>query len=101
DDRSLRAWLRDRVRTDLLGDPAGFAGGDGCRTDPVEERGLAVVDVAEDGNDRRPRLQHLRLVLFLLGNDFLAGFLDDRIEAELTRDGDRLIRRDVLIDRRH
>ena len=50
-----------------------------------------MVDVAEDGDDRRPRLQHLRLVLFLLDDDFVAGFLDDRVEAELARDRDRLV----------
>ena len=43
----------------MLGDAAGFAGHDIGVADGVEQRGLAVVDVAHDGDDRRPRLQIL------------------------------------------
>ena len=40
------------VGADVLGDAAGFAGGDVGLADHVEQRGLAVVDVAHDRDDR-------------------------------------------------
>ncbi len=39
----------------MLGDAAGFAAHHVGGADRVEQRGLAVVDVAHDGDDRRPR----------------------------------------------
>ena len=50
------AVLLDLVGADVLGDPAGLAGDDVGVADLVEQRGLAVVDVAHDRDDRRPRL---------------------------------------------
>ena len=38
----------------MLRDAAGFAGDDIGLADRVEQRGLAVVDVAHDGDDGRP-----------------------------------------------
>ena len=43
----------DLVGADVLGDAAGLAGGDLGLADRVEQRGLAVVDVAHDRDDRR------------------------------------------------
>ena len=55
------------VRTDVLGDAAGLARDDVRVADGVEEAGLAVVDVAHDGDDRRTLLEVLvGLVLELL-----------------------------------
>ena len=45
----------NRVGADVLRDAAGFAGGDVGFADDVEQRGLAVVNVAHDGDDRRAR----------------------------------------------
>ena len=45
----------DRVRADVLRDAAGFALGDLRLADRVEQRRLAVIDVAHDGDDRRAR----------------------------------------------
>ena len=45
----------DRIRADVLRDAAGFALGDLRLADRVEQRRLAVVDVAHDGDDRRAR----------------------------------------------
>ena len=53
----------DVVGTDVLGNAAGFAGRHLGAPDVVEQRGLAVVDVAHDGNHRRPRLERHILVL--------------------------------------
>ena len=53
-------WRRHMVRADMLGNAASFASGNACATDGIEQRGLAVVDVAHDGNHRRARL-HVRL----------------------------------------
>ena len=46
---------RHLVGADVLGDAAGLALGHVGLADGVEQRGLAVVDVAHDGDDRRPR----------------------------------------------
>ena len=60
----------------------------------VEQRGLAVVDVTHDGDDRRARLEQ-RLVLFLvvvaehrlqLELGLLAGLDEQDLGAELLRD---------------
>jgi hypothetical protein len=48
----LAPVVLDLVRADVLRDAAGLAGGDVRLADRVEERGLAVVDMAEDDNDR-------------------------------------------------
>ena len=42
----------DLVSADALGDPTGLAGRHPSLADGVEDRGLAVVDVTEDGDDR-------------------------------------------------
>ena len=43
----------DVVRADVLRDAARFAAGHVGLADGVEQRGLAVVDVTHDGDDRR------------------------------------------------
>ena len=43
------------VGADVLGDATGLAGDDVGLADLVEQQGLAVVDVAHDGDDRRSR----------------------------------------------
>ena len=101
DEGDLTIVALDGVRADLLRDAAGFACRDVRLTNLVEERGFAVVHVAEHGDDRRTRRQHLRLVFLLLDRDFFAGFLDDGVETEALSDLDRDVVRDVLIDRRH
>ena len=50
--------VHDRC-TDVLGDAARFTCGNASMANRVEQRGLAVVDVTHDGNDRRTRLQVL------------------------------------------
>ena len=56
----LAARQRHVVRADVLRDAARLAGDDVGLPDVVEQRRLAVVDVAHDGDDRRPRHQLLR-----------------------------------------
>ena len=51
---------QNAVCTDVLRDAAGFAFGDICRADRVEQRCLTVIDVAHDGDDRGTR--HLDVV---------------------------------------
>ena len=50
----------DVVGADVLRDAAGFARRDLGAADVVEQRGLAVVDVAHDGDDRRARQRFAR-----------------------------------------
>ena len=45
------------IGADMLGDAAGLVRGDVGLAQRVEQRGLAVVDMAHDGDDRRARLQ--------------------------------------------
>ena len=61
----------DLIGADVLGDAAGFARRHVGRADGVEQRGLAVVDVAHDGDDRRARRQLRRIV-----GDVEQAFLD-------------------------
>ena len=77
------------IGADVLGDAAGFAARDIGRADGVEQRGLAVVDVAHDGHDRCAPHQRRRIVggvehAFLdvgLGDAFdgMAEFLGDEL----------------------
>ena len=53
---------RHLIGADMLGDAAGLAGCDFGRTDGVEQRRLAVVDMAHDGHDRRAGQQACRIV---------------------------------------
>ncbi len=63
----------DLVGADVLGDAAGLAGGDLGLADRVQQRGLAVVDVAHDRDHRRTRdevlvgVGELRLLGLLVG----------------------------------
>jgi hypothetical protein len=50
----------------VLGDAAGLAGSYIGLTDAVEQGRLAMVDVAHDGNDGRPRSQQLFLVVVVI-----------------------------------
>ena len=50
-------FVLDLVGADMLGDAAGLAGDHVGMADGVEQRGLAVVDVAHDGDHRRARLE--------------------------------------------
>ena len=53
---------RDLIGADVLGDAAGFAFRHLGGADGVEQRGLAVVDMAHDGDHRRARLDLRRIV---------------------------------------
>ena len=64
DEGDLMAERRHHlIGADMLGDAAGFLADDIGRADRVEQRGLAVIDMAHDGDDRRARLQILGMVL--------------------------------------
>ncbi len=62
DEGDLLAVLLDLVGADMLGDAAGLAGDHIGLADGVEQRRLAVVDMAHDGDDRRTRLEIGRIV---------------------------------------
>ena len=49
----------DLIGADMLGDAAGLAGCDIGFAQRVEQRGLAVVDMAHDRDHRRARLEHV------------------------------------------
>jgi hypothetical protein len=56
--RKVTGPLRlDVVGADVLRDAAGLAGRDLASADVVEQRGLAVIDVAHDRDHRRTRLR--------------------------------------------
>ena len=95
DERDRVAVVGGLVRADVLRDPARFAGDDVRVADRVEQRGLAVVDVAHDGDDRRTRLLE-RVVVFVVVAEqrlqlelrFLAGLDEQHVGTE--RLGDEL-----------
>ncbi len=87
------SWC-DLVRADVLGDAAGLAGGHLGLADGVEQRGLAVVDVTHDRDDRRA-LDHLvgRVVVDRLVGHLVGRVLDvDLLVEAVGQDLDRLVR---------
>src|SRR6202030_197293 len=66
----------DLVRADSLGDAAGLARRDAGLSDRVQDGRLPVIDVAEDGDDWRPR-HELAWILVGEGEELLAGRRDD------------------------
>ena len=84
------AVVFDARGSDVLGDAAGLFFGDVGFSDVVEERRLAVVDVAHDGDDRRARLKLsvaalFALFLFILGFEFFVGYRLRSLRALLRR----------------
>ena len=93
----------DRVRADMLRDSAELLLGDLGVADRVEERGLAVIDVAHHGDHRRARdhLAHGLFGLALLDRGFdVEGDVLDAV-AELVGDQRRGVDVEHLVERRH
>ena len=101
----------DLVGADVLGDAAGLARRHLGLADRVQQRGLAVVDVAHDRHHRRPVLEARlgvvvfgRLGLFLGGGDdldlavVLVGDRLDRLVGEGLGEGRHLPHRHQLLD---
>ena len=103
EERDPPAVVVDLVGADVLRDAAGLGLDDRALADRVEERRLAVVDVAHDRDHGRPGRQIVGVVLVDLGLELLlVGVLDldlplrlggdehDRLVGERLRDGDHL-----------
>ena len=58
------------IGADMLGDPAGFAGGDIGRPQRIQERRLAVIDMAHDGHHRWAGHQAASVIRFAFQADF-------------------------------
>ena len=85
------------VGGDVLGDATGLAGRDARLADRVEQRGLAVVDVTHDGDDRGARASIVVGVVGLLREDVV--FLErDVLDLVAELAGEDL--RGVEVDRR-
>jgi hypothetical protein len=100
------------VGADVLRDAARLARGDARAPDGVQQARLAVVDVAKDCDDRRPRLKLRACLLFddrtgalrsllLLLRRRLVPLLLDRLEAQVVRDDGRRLEVDALVDGGH
>ena len=98
----LLALAVDLVRTDVLRDAAGLVRLDMRVADAVEQRRLAVVDMAHDRDDRRTELQRLRIILDFrdLRRVYLWRQLFARHAEFGSHEGGR-IKVDFLVDRRH
>ena len=83
------------IGADVLGDPAGLGLDDRCRADRVEQRRLAVVDVAHDRHDGRPGGEIRLRVLDDLRLLVVGGVLDRDLAPDLG--GDQL---DLLVGQR-
>ena len=95
--------VRGRVHligSDVLRDSAELALGDLGGSDGVEQRRLAVVDVAHDGHHGRPRTALGRIRLFLL-EDLPFERPDLDVEMEPVRDEPGRRRVEHLVDRGH
>ena len=95
DERDATIAAIDLVRADRLRDATGFARDDVRVTDGVEQRGLAVVDVTHDGDDRRARLEQrvVFIVVVVTGEQreqldllFGTGLDEQHLRAERLRD---------------
>ena len=103
DERDRLAALHGLVGADVLGDATGLAGHDVGRADAVEQQRLAVVDVAHDRDDRRPRLLGLGIVVVVVVEEglqlellLLAGLHEQHVGADLERE-----QLDLLVGERH
>ena len=98
----LAAVVLGLVGADVLGDSTGFGLDDGRFANRIEERRLAVVDVAHDRHHRRPRDEVFLGVLVDLRDLVLLGDVLDRHVA-LDLDGDQRdgLVREGLRDRHH
>ncbi len=85
----------DLVGADPLGDAAGLARGDVCLADRVQDRRLAVVDVAQHGDDGRPWLE-LGRVFVGEREELFAGGGDDVPPILAGLDGDDVLACDRL-----
>ena len=92
----------DVIGADMLGNATGFALGHARRSDGVEERGLAVIDVAHHGHDRRSRdgIFRLHFLRFHLEHVLLER-AKLYFRSELTRDHRRRFSIDRAVDRHH
>ena len=66
----------DLIGADMLGDAAGLAGRHVGLAQRVEQRGLAVVDMAHHGDDRRARLEAFGRIVVALQADLDIGLGD-------------------------
>ena len=93
---------RDVIRADVLRDAAGLALGDPRRADGVEQAGLAVVDVAHDGDDRRAQDDVLGArFAFVDLQQLLFEAPHLHVGAELARDHRRGLGVERRVDRQH
>ncbi len=102
DEGDLLALHLHLVGADVLGDATGLAVRNVGLADGVQDAGLAVVDVAHDGDRRRPGLQVGGLLLDLLalyGDRFL--FPAVRLELQLAGHGCRRLIVHALVDGGH
>src|SRR6266550_2936904 len=101
-DGAPAVFHRHLIGPDVLGDPAGLARDDAGFADIVEQRGLAVVHMTHDGDDRRPRLERLGtlgLALFRCRRDVLLLALG--LEPERRSDQLDHVEVEPLVDRDH
>src|SRR5579872_479862 len=99
---ALAVLERHLIGADMLGDAAGLAGDHVGRTQRVEQRRFAVVDVAHHGHHRRPRPERFRRIGLADQADFDVGFRDAaHLVAEFGNDELGGVGVDVLGDGRH
>ncbi len=90
------------IGADMLGDATGLTGSHGGLAQGIQQAGLAVVDMAHDGDDRRARLQIMLFILLALQPDLhvgirhAAGFMAEFAHHQLGGVGI-----DILGDGRH
>ena len=109
EERDATALVPDLVGRDVLRDAAELAFGEPGLADRVEQGGLAVIDVAHDGHDRRAldrghpvgALAGGLQFFLLLDLNFLFKGDDQGVEAHLFREFDRRFRLHDVVHGRH
>ncbi|MPM56040.1 hypothetical protein SDC9_102838 [bioreactor metagenome] len=104
DKRNLTVLAANGVSADMLRNAARFAFGYAAVANRVQKRGLAVVNVTHDGDNRRTGFELFRRVGFgsgAVGKHFFEGLCNAQFEfnAEVRRDQFAGVEVDLLIDR--
>ena len=105
DEGDRAAVARDGISTDVLRDAAGLAFRNAAVADRIEQGGLAVVNVAHNGHNRRALHElagFIHFVAALLKNFFEGlGDIVFKLDAVIGRDQRAGVEIDLLVDRGH
>ena len=103
EERNNAARRLHMISADMLGNATRFTRSDLSAADVVEERGLAMVNVAHDRNNRRTRTSRILFLRFEFAQICfrIIGLSSNRLVAHFLDDEHRRILIEHLVDRNH